>query len=75
LQLNDCVSADASLSAIDVNKLSQQAYLFYATKADCFMKQNDLAKAIENLDIAIEMAPHHSEVQFLSERKKEYLKK
>jgi RNA polymerase sigma-70 factor (ECF subfamily) len=75
LQLDDFVSANASLSEIDINKLSQQAYLFYATKADYFIKQNDLPKGLENMDKAIEMAPHHSEVQFLSKRKKEYLKK
>jgi len=74
LQLNDYESAHTSLSAIDIKKLSQQVYLFYATKADYFIKQNDLQKAIKNLDVAIEMSPHHSEVQFLNERRKDYLK-
>ncbi|WP_339715509.1 sigma-70 family RNA polymerase sigma factor [uncultured Kriegella sp.] len=67
LQRND--EALKVLSEIDPDQLEQRAYLFYGTQAEYYKNTNEIGKAIDSLDKALQMVSNSSEKAYLKAKK------
>lgn len=75
LQCGQNQAAYIILYDLNANDFAQRAYLYYGTLAEYFIKTANFQKAIENIDLALELVKNEAERQFLLAKKVILLKK
>ena len=71
LQLNRHDKAYGIINTIDPLRLEQRAYLYYGTMAEYFVKTNDISKAKNYLEKAMNLVTNSAEKNYLERKKKE----
>ncbi|MFY7672145.1 RNA polymerase sigma factor [Tenacibaculum sp. MEBiC06402] len=72
LQMNNYVKASFYFDKVNPQDLEQRAYLYYAAKSDYYYQMNDIAKAIEFIDIALEKVTNQLEKEYLERKKSSF---
>lgn len=73
LQKQDYTMAKIYLGDIKAEDFEQRAYLFYAVKSDYYSKINQLPKALEYIDLAIQTVQNKYEAAYLQNKKNKLL--
>lgn len=72
LQLKEWALAQSILASVNVEELGARAYLYYGTLAEFYAFNNELNKAVENIDLAIGLVTNLSEKNYLMSKKSLY---
>ena len=69
LQDKNYVKANFYFGKINIEELEQRSYLFYGAKSDYYYYTNNLKKAIEYLNFAVEKVNNQLEKNYLQNKK------
>lgn len=75
IQDKDYKTANTYFTQLQPEDLEQRAYLYYAAKADYFETTNDLKKALQNIDKALELVTNTLEKEYLQKKRLAWLSK
>ncbi|WP_298536081.1 sigma-70 family RNA polymerase sigma factor [uncultured Algibacter sp.] len=73
IQNKNFKTAKAYLNDINASDFEQRAYLFYGAKADYYIGTNQIKKAIEYLDSALEIVNNRLELAYLEKKRAKLL--
>ncbi len=74
LQRNDADAALAVLKVVNPDELAQRTYLYHGAYAEYFAKKENLKKAIECINKALDLVANESERQFLLKKRETLLR-